>query len=122
MVGRPLRLRVIALAAAYAVALQGLLAAFVPIAMAAPAGILCSGEATADPGVPAGHEPSCASACAMLGAPAGPPPPGVVIAAVRGYGTSEPNAPETPPSTASVRGSHAARAPPFVHPTIVRAA
>ena len=79
MIGRPLRLRVIALAAAYAVALQGLLAAFVPVVMATPAGILCSGEATTDPGVPADHGPSCASACAMLGGPAGPLPPGVAL-------------------------------------------
>ena len=42
--GRPYRLRIIALIAAYAVALQGLLSAFTPMAVALPVGVLCSGQ------------------------------------------------------------------------------
>ncbi len=54
--GRLLRLRIIALAAAYAVALQGLLSAFTPVAVALPVGVLCSGQILDETTVPAPHE------------------------------------------------------------------
>jgi hypothetical protein len=74
-----LRLKAISLAVAYAVALEGLFAAFVPIAMAEPFGALCSGERLGGPAT--SHEPSCSSACAMLGGAGAPLPPGFVISA-----------------------------------------
>jgi hypothetical protein len=72
----PLRRRVIALAAAYAVALQGLLAAFAPVAVAWPdTALLCSQQIAGGPAKSGGHdERLCAAACAMHGAAAAAPP------------------------------------------------
>ncbi len=53
MIRGPFRLRAIALIAAYAVALQGLLAAFVPVASALPSAVLCSGQMLDGPAEPA---------------------------------------------------------------------
>lgn len=108
------RLKAIALVAAYAVALQGLLVAFVPFAAFAEAGILCSGNAAAS-GVPDGstdHEPSCKSACAMLAGAAMPAAPDVLDAVPQ---VGQPDAPclAAAPSVAAPRGPQAARAPPF---------
>ena len=108
-----LRLRVIALVAAYAVALQGLLAAFSPVAAAWPAGVLCSGQSMDEPVAPVSHEPSCTNACVMLGAAAAPPPPQVVIAET--FAAAVQDVPLFPaPPVGAPKGLQTARAPPFV--------
>jgi hypothetical protein len=111
--GRPLRLRIISLAAAYAVALQGLLSAFTPVALALPVGVLCSGQFLDEPTVPASHEPSCTSACVMFGATTVPAPPDVVAGRQRPSATLELFLPLAP-LTAAPRGLQTARAPPSV--------
>lgn len=111
--GRPLRLRIIALIAAYAVALQGLLSAFAPIAVALPAGVLCSGQTLDEPAAPATHEMSCTSACAMLGAAAAPPQPDVVISR-QVVDVALGSVPAPARLAAEPRGLQAARAPPSV--------
>jgi hypothetical protein len=77
------RRRTIALVAAYAMALQSLFAAFVPAALALPAGPfteLCSHDADS-PGKPVRHDVPCAALCAAMGhGVAGPVPPDVVVA------------------------------------------
>ena len=108
-----LRLKAIALIAAYAVAMQGLLSAFVPVAVALPVGVLCSDQTMDGPAVPAGHDPSCTSACAMLGAAAAPPPPDIAIAGAFVRPAHE-AVPTSAPSVAALRGLQAARAPPLV--------
>ena len=79
----PVRRRTVALVAAYAVALQTVLAAFVPVVLAAPAdafAVLCSHDADG-PGQPARHDLPCAALCAAMGhGVAGPVPPDVVVA------------------------------------------
>jgi hypothetical protein len=85
MDSKRLRHRAVALVSAYAVALQGLLTAFVPVAFAnpaAPLAILCShGGADGQP-QPVRHDLPCASLCAALGhGVAGPVPPDLVFAA-----------------------------------------
>jgi len=105
------RLRAIALVAAYALALQGLLSAFVPVAAALPSGILCPGQAMDGPADAPGEEPSCTSACAMLGSAAGPPPPGAVIAVQRCQAAHQPT-PAAAPFVNAPRGLPTARAPP----------
>ncbi len=107
------RIRAIALAAAYALALQGLLAAFVPVALALP-GELCSGQSIDGPAAPSSHESSCASACVLLGGASAPPPPDIVAAvrvAVRAANTIFFGAVLL---TAAPRGPQTARAPPIV--------
>ena len=106
------RIRAIALIAAYAVALQGLLSAFVPVAAALPTEILCSGQSIDAP-EPVGYESSCASACAMLGGSAGLLPPHVVIA-IHEMRPVHAGALVAPPSLAAPRRSQVARAPPLV--------
>jgi hypothetical protein len=113
MIRGPFRLRAIALIAAYAVALQGLLAAFVPVAVALPSAVLCSGQMMDGPAEPAGHEPSCASACAMLGGMSGPLPPDVAIAAPLASPGHELSW-STAGFIAAQRGPQIARAPPLV--------
>ena len=72
------RRRMIALAAAYAVALQAVLLAFMPVAtsgLTAEFGILCSHDGGV-PDQPASHDLPCAAMCAALGhGVAGPLPP-----------------------------------------------
>jgi len=81
---RPIRRRTIAIAAAYAVALQALLAGFVPAgpaALAGPFAVLCSHDAADGTGLPSQHDLPCAAACAAMGhGISGPVPPGVVVA------------------------------------------
>lgn len=110
--GRPFRLRAIALLAAYAVALQGLFAAFAPVAVALPSGVLCSGATVDVPAVPPDHEPGCSSACVMLGAATAPRPPDVAI----GQPVAGPveSIPFAAPLAAAPRGLPTARAPPSV--------
>ena len=71
--------------AAYAVALQTLLAAFVPVALALPANsfaVLCSHDADGS-GQPAQHDLPCAAMCAAMGQGiAGPLPTGTAISVV----------------------------------------
>jgi hypothetical protein len=110
---RPLRRKAIALIAAYALALQGLWSAFVPVAVALPAAVLCSGQMADDPGAPAGHEPACSSACVMLGAAAAPAPPDTIIARTFEQSGHE-LVPVAPPRAAAPRGLQTARAPPSV--------
>lgn len=107
-----LRIRAIALVVAYALALQGLLLAFVPPAMALP-GELCSGETADSPAAPAGHNASCASACVLLGAAAAPPPPNSVVA-VRIAARISNFVPHPAPLIAVPQGPQTARAPPIV--------
>ena len=83
----PLRRRAIALAAAYAVALQALLSAFAPVALANPANpadpfaVLCSHDAAGGTGQPAQHDLPCAAICAAMGhGIAGAVPPDVFAA------------------------------------------
>ena len=112
MSGRPLRVRAIALVAAYAVALQGLLSAFIPVAVALPAGVLCSGKTIGEPAAPTNHETDCSLACATLAASV-PPPPDTVVA--RHVLRSVDDVVVSPaPSVAAPRGLQTARAPPFV--------
>ncbi len=106
------RIRAIALVAAYALALQGLLLAFVPVVMAFP-GELCSGETIDSPAAPAGHNGSCASACVMLGAAAAPPPPDTVVPVRIAVQISN-FVPNPAPLKAAPHGPQTARAPPTV--------
>src|SRR6266571_33375 len=65
----PVRRRTVALVAAYAVALQMLFAAFVPVFLATPVdgfAVLCSHDADGS-GPPAQHDPPCAAMCAAMG-------------------------------------------------------
>jgi hypothetical protein len=81
-----LRRRAVALVAAYAVALQVLLSAFVPVApsvLTAASTILCSHDSADGTGQPARHELPCAAMCAAMGhGVAGSLPPGNAVAAV----------------------------------------
>ena len=79
---RRLRRAPVALIAAYAVALQALLTAFVPaVSAAAPVAFaLCSGN-VAD-GYPVHHETPCYAVCVALGHAAGAPSPPDTIAAI----------------------------------------
>jgi hypothetical protein len=83
MDGVHLRRQAIAIFVAYAVAMQMLLSAAVPVAasvLADPLGVLCSHNG-GGAGDPAGNDQRCAAACATLGqGVAGPLPPDVVIA------------------------------------------
>ena len=118
MVRGTFRHRTIALIAAYALALQGLFAAFGPLAVASDTGILCSGlqaegQAGSGPYGSAGHDKICLSACAMLGAADAPRSPEVCRPAL----SMQPVPPARPAAAAFVpvpRGPHAARAPPLV--------
>lgn len=79
------RRRIVALVAAYAVALQALLSAFVPMAAAMPAdpwAVLCSHDGGEGRGQqPANHDMPCAAMCAaMAQGVSGPLPP--VVAAI----------------------------------------
>lgn len=108
----------IALAAAYAVALQMLLVAFVPAApafSASPFAALCSHDAADGTGQPPQHDRPCAALCAALGQGiAGPVPPGVVVAIAVPPAIEAP-APATqwvPPQIAFTE-THAPRGPPL---------
>ena len=76
--------RTIALVAAYALALQALLLAFVPMAptvLTGPFAILCSHDAADGTGQPAKHDLPCAALCAAIAhGVSGPLPPSAVVA------------------------------------------
>jgi hypothetical protein len=105
-----LRLQAISLAVAYAVALQGLFAAFVPVAMAEPLGVLCSGDLADSPAAP--HEPSCTSACVLGGGGGASLPRGIIISTPLPCPAHALKLSEAPP-IAAPKGPQAARAPPF---------
>src|SRR5258708_30992431 len=113
----PVRRRTVALVAAYAVALQALLAAFVPVVLAAPAdafAVLCTHDADG-PGQPAQHDPPCASMCAAMGQGiAGPLPTGMAISVVvqSPIAVRIPASDWVPPQIAAT-DSHAPRGPPL---------
>ena len=113
----PVRRRAVALVAAYAVALQTLLAAFVPIGLAAPAdvfAVLCAHDADG-PGQPAQHDPPCAAMCAAMGQGiAGALPTGmaVSVAVSSSIAALNPGSDWGPPSIAAT-SSHAPRGPPL---------
>lgn len=112
------RRRTIALVAAYAVALQALLTAFVPVAPAALTGqlaVLCAHDAGDGSGQPARHDVPCAALCAAMGhGISGPVPPAVVVAMVVPHGVTamapvgEWVPPQIPPTD-----THAPRGPPL---------
>jgi hypothetical protein len=107
--------RTIAVAAAYAVALQLLLAAFVQLASATPFSVLCSHDNADGSGQPARHDLPCAALCAAMGQGiAGPVPPDVVvaIAAPQVIAALAPARDWTPPRIAPT-DSHAPRGPPL---------
>jgi hypothetical protein len=112
------RRRTIALAAAYAVALQMLLAAFVPIApavLAGPLAVLCSHDAGDGTGQPAKHDLPCAALCAAMGhGIAGPVPPGasVAMAVPQAVAAMVPVSEWVPPQVTRT-GTHAPRGPPL---------
>jgi hypothetical protein len=115
-----IRRRTVALIAAYAVALQTLLAAFVPATpalLANPFAVLCSHDADGPdhPGQPAQHEPPCAALCAAMGQGiAGPVPPGVVVAVAvpQSFTAIAPASDWVPPQIATT-DTHAPRGPPL---------
>ena len=82
MDSRRLRRATVALIAAYAVVLQALLTAFVPVVSAAApmAVVLCSGNAV--DGHPLQKEAPCSAVCLALGHAAGAPLPPDTIAAI----------------------------------------
>jgi hypothetical protein len=81
----------IALAAAYALALQTLFAAFVPVATAivtSPFAVLCAHDADGSGG-PAQHDLPCAALCAaMAHGMAGPVPPEIAAATIVPHATA----------------------------------
>jgi hypothetical protein len=109
-----LRIRLIALAAAYALALQGLFAAWAPMALAVSGFPLCSGEmADAPQGSdrPGGHDRACVSACVSIGVTAIPAPPGVA-AERHAVAMARTPAPVAQASPGAPSGPLTARAPP----------
>jgi hypothetical protein len=114
---RPVRRGTVALVAAYAVALQTLLAAFVPVALAVPAdsfAVLCSHDADG-PGQPAQHDPPCAAMCAAMGQGiAGALPIGIAIRVLvqPSIAAIIPASDWVPPQIAAT-DSHAPRGPPL---------
>ena len=113
----PVRRRIVALVAAYAVALQTLLVAFMPVALAVPAdsfAVLCSHDADGS-GQPAQHDPPCAAMCAAMGQGiAGPLPSAmaVSVAVPQSIAALIPASDWVPPQIAAT-DSHAPRGPPL---------
>ena len=113
----PVRRRTVALVAAYAVALQMLLAAFVPVSLAVPAdafAVLCSHDADGS-GPPAQHDQPCAAMCAAMGQGVAGPQPAVMAVSVvvpQSIAALIPASDWVPPRIAAA-DSHAPRAPPL---------
>jgi hypothetical protein len=118
MDSRRLRCQAISLFAAYAVAVQALLASLVPLAPAwsqANLAVLCSHNGTGGSDQPRQHDLPCAAICAALGhGIAGPLPPDIVVA------VTTPQAPvalnpvdDWVAPHSAIRGPQAARAPPL---------
>ena len=114
------RCRAVALIAAYAVAMQALLSAFLPVfsaTSAAPFAVLCShdGAGADGSGQPLQHDLPCTAMCAALAhGVAGPLPPDIVVAVTRPQAVlaHAPVSDWVPPRTA-IRGPQAPRAPPL---------
>jgi hypothetical protein len=120
---RPLRRRVIALIAAYAIALSGLLASFGTARAAAespalPGGILCHSEAAGAPALPAdqGNSKNCTEDCCIgcqMPMASLPPPPTMAVAVSRTAGeVLRPLAVAVLPGAPETR-SYRSRAPPY---------
>ncbi len=114
----PLRRPAVALIAAYAMALQALLTAFIPVShagQAAPFAVLCGHDAADGKGQPAQHDLPCAAICAAMGQGiAGPVPPDVVVAIVVPHAvTAATPAIQWVPPPIVVTDTHAPRGPPL---------
>ncbi len=113
----PVRRGIIALIAAYAVALQMLFAAFVPVSFALPANgfaVLCSHDPDGS-GQPAQHDLPCAAMCAAMGQGIAGPLPADATASVvvpQSIAAPIPVINWVPPGIAA-SGSHAPRGPPL---------
>jgi hypothetical protein len=113
----PVRRGIVALIAAYAVALQMLFVAFVPASFAMPAdalAVLCSHDADGS-GQPAKHDLPCAAMCAAMGQGiAGPLPVDTVAGVVvpQSIAAPIPVIDWMPPRIAAT-DSHAPRGPPL---------
>jgi hypothetical protein len=113
----PVRRGIVALIAAYAVALQMLFAAFVPMSFALTADasiVLCSHDADGS-GQPAQHDLPCAAMCAAMGQGIAGPLPADTIAGVvvpQSIAAPIPVIDWVPPRIA-VSDSHAPRGPPL---------
>ena len=115
-----LRLRFVAIVAAYALALQGLLSAFAPIpatAAQSPLAVIClgtGGEGGADQ--PGGHDPNpwCPASCPMPGCGAGfVPADAIAVELSPQAATVLQGAPAAAAADrTAVRGPHGPRAPP----------
>ncbi len=117
---RPIRRLTIALATAYAVAMQALLAAFVPGSPAGllnPSAVLCANDAGGGTNAPADHDWPCAAMCAAMGQHgiAGPLPPSGVVAAIARPHVVAALAPagEWVPPQIALTDTHAPRGPPL---------
>ena len=116
--GRFRRRTVAALVAAYAVALQALLSAFVPMAAVVPPGpfaVICSHDGSDGSGPPARHDLPCAALCAaMAQGLSGPLPPTVAVATIAPQVVSSlaPASDWVPPRIAFAH-NHAPRGPPL---------
>ena len=114
----PVRRPAVALIAAYAVALQMLLAAFVPVSLAVPAGAfagLCSHDADGS-GPPAQHHQPCVAMCAAIGQGVAGPLPVAMAISLTGPHTIAALTPASdwvPPQIAAT-DNHAPRGPPLV--------
>jgi hypothetical protein len=118
MESHSVRRRTVALIAAYAVALQALLSAFVPFdpsILAAPFAVLCSHDEAGGADHPPQHDLPCAAVCAALGhGVAGPAPPDVVVACAEllAFATLAPASDWVAPRIA-IDGPQAPRGPPL---------
>jgi len=117
--GRFSRRTVAAVVAAYAVALQALLSAFVPMAAAVPPGgfeVICSHDGGDGSGPPVQHDLPCAGLCAaMAQGLSGPLPPTVTVVTIAPQVVSSlaPVSDWVPPGFAFAP-NHAPRGPPLV--------
>ena len=114
-----LRLRFVALIAAYALALQALLSAFVMAVPATEAAltVICSGAAGDNPaGQPVGHDPisSCPASCVMSGCGTGfaLARSGVDLHPARLDALRQPSVAALAAAPAAIRGPQVPRAPP----------
>jgi hypothetical protein len=119
----PLRRRILALAAAYAIAVSGIIASFgagraIAAASNSPGTVTCHTEIAADPSPTGGQDDgkacanSCCTGCLMLVA-ALPPPPVKVVGAPQSCGQILPMRAGASSAFGPQTKSHRSRAPPF---------
>jgi hypothetical protein len=113
-----LRCQAVALIAAYAMALQILLSAFLPatpVALAAPLTVLCTYDSGGNSGHPVQHDLPCAALCAALAhGIAGPLPPDPVVAvATPTIVTAAAPINDWVPPNIDIKGPWAPRGPPL---------